>query len=113
MSCCVFCNIDNNTCWYYIHDIHQVVTYEADFLQERSDKENVLTQMKVLREQSTATAEDYQISQSQIIAYKKQLDACKKELEEERRKCQVMQDRIDVLNAIQEQATILEAEVCL
>ena len=47
--------------------------------------------------------EDFQISQSQIIAYKKQLDACKKELDEARRRGLVLQERIDTLNAIEEQ----------
>ena len=55
--------------------------------------------------------EDNQIWQSQIIAYKKLLDACKKELEEERRRGQVMQDRIGALNALQEQDAKLKAEV--
>ena len=47
--------------------------------------------------------EDFQISQSQIIAYKKQLDACKKELDDARRRGLVLQERIDTLNAIEEQ----------
>ena len=72
---------------------------------------NLKTEIQNLKTGASATAEDYQISQSQIIAYKKQLDACKKELEEERRRGQVMQDRIDTLNAIQEEATMLKAEV--
>ena len=111
------------------HYTYQVATYQEDFLQERRDREKIHAQMEEHREQSavmikdlrteiqnlktgaSATAEDFQISQSQIIAYKKQLDACKKELEEERRRGQVMQERIDTLNAIQEEATLLKAEV--
>ena len=55
--------------------------------------------------------EDYQISQCQLIAYKKQLDTCKKELDEERNKGQVMQDKIDALNALPAQMNRLTAEV--
>ena len=71
------------------------------------------TEIKNLKTGASATAEDFQISQSQIVAYKKQLDACKKELEEKRRRGLVMQDRIDTLNATQDEANILKAEVCL
>ena len=108
--------------------------YKEDFDNERKDREAMNDQLQELKEKSSAiinrleTAnqalvkkcnpqtleqlhEDYQISQSQIIAYKKQLDACKKELEEERRRGQVMQERIYTLNAIQEQATMLQVEV--
>ena len=110
--------------------LNQVATYKEDFLQERKDREKTHAQMEEQREQSavmikdlrteiqnlktgaSATAEDFQISQSQIIAYKKQLDACKKELEDERRRGQVMQGRIDALNALQEQMNTLKAEVC-
>ena len=55
--------------------------------------------------------EDYQISQSQIIAYKKQLDACKKELNEEKNKGQIMQGMIDSLNDHQEQMIKVTDEV--
>ena len=44
-------------------------------------------------------------SNSQIAAYEKQLDDCEMELNEWRRRGQVMQDRIDALNALQEQYT--------
>ena len=40
--------------------------------------------------------EDFQISQSQIVAYKKQLDSCKKELEEERRRGQQLEAEVHV-----------------
>ena len=97
--------------------------YKEDFDSERKDRVAMNDQLEELKEKSSTiinrleTAnhellkkcnsqmlqqEDYQISQSQIIAYKKQLDACKKELEEERRRGLVMQDKIDALN-IQEQ----------
>ena len=108
--------------------------FEEDFDNERKDREAMHDQMQEMKEKSSAiinrleTAnqallkkcnsqsleqlqEDYQISQSQIIAYKKQLDACKKELEEERNKGQVMQGRIDSLNALQAQVNQLTAEV--
>ena len=55
--------------------------------------------------------EDYQVSQSQIRAYKKQVDTCKKELEDERRRAQLLQERIDVLNGLQEEMSRLRAEV--
>ena len=92
----------------------QAVTYQEDFLQERKDREKIHAQMEELKDQSvvtinrleaeiqnlktcaTASGEDFQC-QSQIMAYKKQLDACKKELEEERRS-QVMKDKVDILN---------------
>ena len=101
--------------------------YKEDFDNERKDREAMNDQLEELKEKSSAiinrleTAnhellkkcnpqilqqEDYRISQSQIIAYKKQLDACKKELEEERRRGHVMQERIDALN-IQEQMSKL------
>ena len=68
--------------------------------------------------------EDYQISQSQIIAYKKQMDIGKKELEWERRKVEEermevekkkatieqKQSRIDGLNS---QLRLLSTEVCV
>ena len=108
--------------------------YKEDFDIERKDREAMNDQLQELKEKSSAiinrleTAnqallkkynsqklekleEDYQISQSQIIAYKKQLDACKKELEEERRRGQVMQDRIEALNTLQAQVNKLTAEV--
>ena len=108
--------------------------YKEDFDNERKDREAMHDQLQELKEKSSAiinrleTAnqallkkcnpqklekleEDYQISQSQIIAYKKQLDACKKELEEERRRGQVMQERMDMLNAKQEWMSRLAAEV--
>ena len=78
----------------------------------KTDIQNLKSEIQNLKTGATVTTEEFQISQSQIIAYKKQLDACKKELEEERRRGHVMQERIDTLNAIQEQATMLEAEVC-
>ena len=60
--------------------------------------------------------EDYQISQSQIIAYKKQMDIGKKELEverkrleEERVEVEKRQSRIDGLNS---QLRLLSTEVC-
>ena len=104
--------------------IHQVVICQQEYLQERRDRGKVRGKMEELKDQSTviidrlkteiqSLTEDYQISQSQIIAYKKQLDACKKELEEERRRASQMKQRIDMLNAIQEEVTILTAEVCL
>ena len=100
--------------------------YKEDFDHERKDREAMNDQLQQLKEKSSTiinrleTAnqallkkcnpqalellqEDYQISQSQIIAYKKQLDACKKELEEERRRGLMMQYRIDTLNEHQEQ----------
>ena len=77
-----------------------------------TEVKDLKTEIKNLKAGATVTAEDFQLSQSQIIAYKKQLDACKKELDEERRRGHVMQDRIDALNGFQEQATLLEAEVC-
>ena len=97
--------------------------YKEDFEQERKDREAMNDQLEELKEKSTIinrleTAnktlvkcnpqtleqlqEDYQISQSQIILYKKQLDACKKELGEERNKGQMMQGRIDALSALLE-----------
>ena len=51
------------------------------------------------REKFQQLQEDYQISQSQIIAYKKQMDIGKKELEEERKRVEQRQTRIDVLNS--------------
>ena len=97
--------------------------YKEDFEQERKDREAMNDQMEELKEKSSVIInrleianktlvkkynpqaleqlqEDFQISQSQIIAYKKQLDACKKDLEEERRQGQVMQDRIDDLQEL-------------
>ena len=108
--------------------------FKEDFDHERKDREAMNDQLEELKEKSSAiinrleTAnqalvkkcnpqaleqlqEEFQISQSQIIAYKKQLDACKKELEEERNKCQMMQDRIVKLNALQAQISNLTAEV--
>ena len=93
-----------------------------DFLQERKDREAIHGQLETFREKSEVKLrkklveierlqEEYQISQSQIIAYKKQLDACKNELDEERRRGQVMQDRNDALNAHQEQNIKLKTEV--
>ena len=100
-----------------------------DFLQERKDREAFHGQLEAFREKSEVEIhtlqlelrkklveieqlhEDYQVSQSQIIAYKKQLDASKKELEEERRRGQVMQDRINALSVLQEQNTKLKAKV--
>ena len=74
----------------------------------QTDIQNLKTEIKNLKLGESATAEDYQISQSQIIAYKKQLDACKKELDKERSNGQVMQDKID---AVQEQMIKLTTEV--
>ena len=108
--------------------------YKEDFDHERKDREAMNDQLGELKEKSamiinrleTANQallkkcnpqtleqlqEDYQVSQSQIIAYKKQLDACKKELDEERNKGQMMQGRIDTLNDLQEQIIRLTAEV--
>ena len=108
--------------------------YKEDFEQERKDREAMNDQLQEVKEKSSKIVcrletanqalvkkcnsqkleqlqEDYQISQSQIIAYKKQLDACKKELDEERNKSQAMQDRIDALNGLQEQMIKLTAEV--
>ena len=108
--------------------------YKEDFDIERKDREAMNDQLEELKEKSSAiinrleTAnqalvkkcnpqvleqlqEEFQISQSQIIAYKKQLDACKKELDEERRRGQVMQDRMDMLNTLQTQISNLTAEV--
>ena len=102
--------------------------YKEDFEQERKDREAMHAQLQELKEKSSLIIsrleaanhnphkleqlqEDFQISQSQIVAYKKQLDACKKELEEERRRGQVMQDRIVALSALQEQIIKLTAEV--
>ena len=110
--------------------------YKEDFDNERKDREAMDDQLQELKEKSSTiinrleTAnqallkkcnpqrleqlqEDYQISQSQIIAYKKQLDACKKELEEERRRGLMMLDRINRLNAVQEEVHKLTAEVYL
>ena len=42
---------------------------------------------------------DYEISQSQIIAYTKQMDIGKKELEEVRKRVEQKQSRIDTLNS--------------
>ena len=55
--------------------------------------------------------EDYMISQSQVLAYKKQVDFCKKELEDESRRAQLLQARIDTLNGLQEEMCRLRAEV--
>ena len=100
--------------------------YKEDFEQERKDREAMNDHMQELKDNSAAiinrleTAnkaivdqgtvaakgqqkleqlqEDFQISQSQIVAYKKQLDACKKELEEERRRGLVLQESIESLH---------------
>ena len=108
--------------------------YKEDFDNERKDREAMNDQMQEMKEKSSSiinrleTAnqallkkcnsqsleqlqEDYQISQSQIIAYKKQLDACKKELDEEKSKGQMMQGRINALSGLQAQVNQLTAEV--
>ena len=53
---------------------------------ELERENNELKQMSFDRSRFDQLQEDYQISQSQIIAYKKQMDICKKELENEKRK---------------------------
>ena len=60
------------------------------------------------REKFEQLQEDYQISQSQIIAYKKQMDIGKKELEEVRKKVEVKQLKIDRNNL---QLSLLKTEV--
>ena len=100
----------------YKEDFHQERKDRVamnDQLQELKDKSAVIinrleTANKAVANQGTVAAkgqqkleqlqEDFQISQSQIVAYKKQLDVCKKELEEERRRGQVLQDNIKSLH---------------
>ena len=108
--CCTICTV-------------QAAAYKEDFLQERKDKEAFHDEHRSFREVSaikinrlqfelnetkkklvaTDSHKEIEQLQEEIVAYKKQLDACKEELDEERRRGQVMQDRIEVLDALQEQ----------
>ena len=94
----------------------QATVYYEDFLQERKDREAIHAESQHIKEKSSdydmryqQLEEDYQIAQSQILAYKKQMDICKKDLEEEREKAAQNQSRIDGLNS---QLKLLSTEVC-
>ena len=99
-----------------------------DFQQTRKDREAIQGQhlqslfiinrlereLNETKEKSGATdsykeieqlQEEIMTSNSQIAAYEKQLDDYEMELNEWRRRGQVMQDRIDALDALQEQYT--------
>ena len=116
----------------------QAALYQEDFLQERRDREAFNDQLHTFKEESAIKMnrlqlelnetkeklvatdshieiqhlrEEIAIIFSQTEAYKKQLDACKKELDEERERGQVMQDRIETLDALQEEK-IAEVYVC-
>ena len=127
----------------------QAQIYEQDFLQERKDRESAHGKLTDLKDQSAAKVnrlksrirdlekekadratvayqlqEDYQISQSQIIAYKKQIDIGKRELEEERKK--VEDERMEVeqkqttierkqtsIDRLNNQLRLLSTEVCV
>ena len=52
------------------------------------------TNQAVLSTKLAQIEEDYQISRSQVLAYKKQVDFYKRELEDERRRAQVLQEKI-------------------
>ena len=60
--------------------------------------------------------EDYQISQSQIIAYKKQMDIGKRELEEERKKVEqklkIIEQKQTSIDGLNNQLRLLSNEVC-
>ena len=61
--------------------------------------------------------ENYQISQSQIIAYKKQMDIGKKELEEERKKVEEERKEVEqrqaIIDALKSQLKLFSTEVCV
>ena len=92
-----------------------MTSYE-DFLQERKDREAKHAELQRVKESSAVIMgyqqldEDYQIAQSQILAYKSQLNHCKKDLEEERNRAERQQTRIDGLNS---QLRLLNNEVCM
>ena len=75
-------------------------------------RNNELEQMQAVSSTQLAQVmEDHQITASQVLAYKKQVDSCKRELEDERRRAQLLQERIDALNGLQEEMSRLRAEV--
>ena len=71
------------------------------------------TNQAVLSTKLAQIEEDYQISRSQVLAYKEQIDFHKRELEDERRRAQVLQEKIDTLDGLQEELSRLKAEVNL
>ena len=93
----------------------------------RSDREKALGQLStvidrnnklemhqaVLSTQLAQIKEDCQVSRSQVLSYKKQVDFYKRELEDERKRAQVLQERIDTLDGLQEELSRLKAEVNL
>ena len=119
----------------------QALTFKQDFLEEQKDRESSYGRLTDLKDQSAAEVnrlmtrirelemekagadrafqqlqEDYQISQSQIVAYKKQMDIGKKELEWERRK--VEEERMEVeqkqtsIDGLNNQLRLFSNEVC-
>ena len=66
-------------------------------------------------DRSQQLQEDYQISQSQIIAYKKQMDISKKELEEEKKKVEEEKKRVEEkqlsIDGLNSQLRLLSHEV--
>ena len=123
----------------------QALVFEQDFLQERKDRESSHGKMTDIKDQSAVEVnrlqtrireleekagkttevdrafhqlqEDYQISQSQIIAYKKQMDIGKKELEEERKKVEqnqsIIQQKQSKIDGLNSQLRLLSTEVWL
>ena len=78
------------------------------------DRNNELEMHKaVLSMQLAKIEEDCQVSRSQELAYKKQVDFYKRELEDERRRAQVLLERIDTLDGLQEELSKQRAEVNL
>ena len=67
----------------------------------------------VLSMQLAQTEEDCQVSRSQVLAYKKQVDFYKRELEDERRRAQVLLEKIDTLDGLQEELSRQKTEVNL
>ena len=131
----------------------QALLYKQDFLQERKDSESAHGKLTDLNDQSVAEVnrlesrirelekekadkatavnrafqqlqEDYQISQSQIIAYKKQIDIGKRELEEERKRVEEKRMEVEqkqttierkqtIIDRLNNQLRLLSTEVCV